>query len=383
MLAGVPRRYGFAVGAVVLALVLRRLLSPLFGEASLHGMLLSAIVISAWYAGRGPGAAATIMAALASSIELLPAPWSLSIAASSSQLQLALFLVEGLMLSVLVGTLHARLHNAEAAIHARDDLLAIAAHEFKTPLTTVLGYTQTLQMRAAREGYLPRRDQDTLRLIAGQARRLHTLIDSVLDLAQLHNGQARIVYQVVDLARLARRVVGEASQMAVRHTIEFQGTDTPVMIEGDQVRLEQVLQNLLDNAVKYSPEGGAITVGVEQRNGEAVLSVGDQGIGIPEEARAQLFDRFYRAGNIDRRRMHGTGIGLSIVTEIVALHGGAVEVESVVGQGSTFIIRLPLRKERVTMRSAAAIPPGDPAASLGTARANERPDAATMVYERR
>jgi signal transduction histidine kinase len=267
------------------------------------------------------------------------------------RLQLGLLLVEGLILSVLFGMLHARLRRAEDALHARDDLLAIAAHELKTPLTAVIGYTQTLQMRAAREGHLIRRDQDMLRLIAAQAKRLQRLIDSVLDLARLRNGQAKIARQVVDLAALARQVVAGAHLVATRQQVEFRGPDAPIVVVGDSVRLEQVVQNLLDNAVKYSPEGGVISVCVEQRNGEAILRVSDQGIGIPEQARAQLFERFYRAGNHDPRRMQGTGIGLSIVGEIVALHGGVIEVDSAEGQGSTFAVRLPLAQECSTAQS--------------------------------
>jgi signal transduction histidine kinase len=264
-------------------------------------------------------------------------------------------LVEGLILSVLIGTLHERLRRSEAALRARDDLLAVAAHELKTPLTTVIGYTQTLQLRAAREGHLTRRDQDTLRVIAAQAKRLHMLIDSILDLARLRNGQTQIVRQVLDLVSLARQVVADARLTAAQHLLQFRGPDAPIVIVGDSVRLEQVLQNLLDNAVKYSPEGGVITVCVEQRNAEAILRMSDQGIGIPEQARAQLFERFYRASNLDPRRMHGTGIGLSIVGEIVALHGGVVEVDSAEGHGSTFTVRLPLPQEHITAQSTKAV----------------------------
>jgi signal transduction histidine kinase len=334
-------RYGIAVASITLALLLSSLLIPLIGAASFHGLLLAGVVISAWWGGRGPGIVATVAAALAGSDRVFPSTWSLSVAGGGDRLQLGIFLVEGVVLSVLIGMLHTRLRRTSAALCARDELLAIAAHEFKTPLTTVIGFTQTLQMRAAREGHLPRRDLDTLRVIAGQAMRLHTLIDSMLDLTQLQNGQAQIARQEVDLAELAQRVVDDARLAATRHRIEYRGAVSPVLVAGDRVRLEQVLQNLLDNAVKYSPEGGTITVCVERQNAEAVLSVSDQGIGIPKEARAQLFDRFYRANNVDDRRMKGTGIGLSIVAEMVALHGGVVEVDSWEGQGSTFTIRLP------------------------------------------
>lgn len=142
------------------------------------------------------------------------------------------------------------------------------------------------------------------------------------------------------------------------------------------MRLEQVLQDLLDNAVKYSPAEGVITVCVEQRNAEAILTISDQGIGIPEEARAQLFQRFYRASNLDPRRMPGMGIGLSIVNEIVALHGGVVEVDSAEGRGSTFTVRLPLPEEPITAQATKTIdhrrsvPPAGATSHEGLSRAH-------------
>ena len=353
--AGAPRHYGVAVVAVAVALLLRLLIAPFIGEASPHGLVLTAVAISAWYGGRLPGDVAAILATIAGAYLILPPTGSPAIATEAGPLQLGIFLVEGLFLSKLIGTLRERLDRSEAALRARDGLLAVAAHELKTPLTTVIGYTQTLQLRAAREGQLSRRDQDTLRLIAAQAKRLHTLLDSVLDLARLRNGQTPIARQVLDLAALARQVVADAHLTAPRHLVELHGSSEPVVILGDSVRLEQVLRNLLDNAVKYSPADGVISVCVEQRNQEAILTISDQGIGIPEEARAQLFERFYRANNLDPRRIQGTGIGLSIVGEIVALHGGVVEVDSAEGQGSTFTIRLPLAQEHSTTQSTKAI----------------------------
>jgi signal transduction histidine kinase len=373
MLAGAPGRYSIAIAAVLLALILRRLLAPLIGDASPHMLVLTAVAIGAWYGGRGSGIVATVFAVLASSAMMFRPASSHSIAVTGEQLQLGMLLVEGLTLSMLIGTLQARLHKAEAALHARDDLLAVAAHELKSPLTAVVGYTQTLQVRAAREGNLNRRDQDTLRVIAAQAKRLHMLIDSVLDLTRLHNGQMQIARQVLDLGAVARQAVADARLTAARHLLEFRSSEAPVVICGDSVRLEQVIRNLLDNAVKYSPEDGAITVSVEQRNTEAVLTISDQGIGIPEAARARLFERFYRAGNLDPRRVPGTGIGLSIVTEIVALHGGVVEVDSVEGQGSTFTVRLPLPEARSTAQATKLNGRRPPAPPTGATNQLERP----------
>jgi signal transduction histidine kinase len=113
------------------------------------------------------------------------------------------------------------------------------------------------------------------------------------------------------------------------------------MIQGDELRLDQVLQNLLQNAVKYSPDGGAISVCGMQRGNEVCIEVTDRGIGIPLEAQDKLFERFYRAGNAATLGIQGLGIGLAVVTDIVALHGGRVEVASVEGEGSTFTVWLP------------------------------------------
>jgi signal transduction histidine kinase len=110
---------------------------------------------------------------------------------------------------------------------------------------------------------------------------------------------------------------------------------------GDAMRLEQVLQNLLHNAIKYSPEGGAIVLAVGQEAGTAYLRVTDQGIGIPAEALPHLFGRFYRAANVDALAISGLGIGLHVVQQIVVLHGGEIDIESREGVGSTFTVRLP------------------------------------------
>ena len=114
------------------------------------------------------------------------------------------------------------------------------------------------------------------------------------------------------------------------------------MVHGDAMRLEQVLENLIQNAIKYSPDGGQVTVCIEQQHDKAWLLVSDQGIGIPHMAIPQLFNRFYRAPNVEPLQMTGMGIGLYVVKEIVQLHGGTIVVESTEGVGSTFRVCLPL-----------------------------------------
>jgi signal transduction histidine kinase len=240
---------------------------------------------------------------------------------------------------------HARLYrDAQAALRTRDEFVSIAAHELKTPLTTLLGTTEVLQRRAAQaQPYiLTDRDQRTLQVIVQQSRRLQQQIDTLLDLSQIQAGQLRLDLKPTDLGSVVGRVVDDIQHTLERHQVAFTPPESPLIIHGDALRLEQVAQNLLQNAIKYSPGGGSITVVVDKAGAAAHLTVSDQGIGIPAKAQAQLFERFYRASNATGTGVKGLGIGLAVVKDIIARHGGWVEVASVEGQGSTFSVFLPL-----------------------------------------
>jgi PAS domain S-box-containing protein len=231
---------------------------------------------------------------------------------------------------------------AEAAVRLRDQFLSIAAHELKTPLTSLLGYAQLFQRRAQRAGSLAEADERALGVIVGQAARLNRMVAALLDVGRIESGQLSISRAPLDVCDLARRVAEEAREQAEQHPLEISCAPGQLMIEGDDLRLEQVLQNLIQNAIKYSPPGSPVAVRVERQGADAVVAVTDQGLGIPQAALAQLFQRFYRAPNVDERQISGMGIGLFVVKEIVLLHGGSVAVESAEGQGSTFTVRLPL-----------------------------------------
>jgi PAS domain S-box-containing protein len=257
---------------------------------------------------------------------------------------------------------NARLYReAQDAVRMRDQFLSIAAHELKTPLTSMLGYTQLVQRRTQREGTLNARDQRALGLVAEQAGRLNRMVASLLDLSRLETGQLSIERTPVDLRALAQRLVEEVQPTLDQHRLVLQDAPAPLLIEGDALRLEQVLQNLIQNAVKYDPEGSPITVTVEPRGAMACVAVTDQGIGIPEPAQAQLFSRFYRAPNVDPQQISGMGLGLYVVKEIVALHGGTVEVTSTEGHGSTFTICLPLMQAEAVGAAADAGIASEPA----------------------
>ena len=239
---------------------------------------------------------------------------------------------------------HSRLYRElQEALRMRDEFLAIAAHEIKTPLTTVLGSAEVLQRRAARTpSYtLTERDQRSLRVIAQQSRRLQQQIESLLDVSQIRAGRLQLDMRPTDLCRFVERVINELQPTLERHQVTFSCEQPSLIVHGDELRLDQVLQNLLQNAVKYSPDGGEIAVRVLRRGNEAHIEVADQGIGIPAQAQALLFERFFRARNATSLGIGGMGIGLAVVTDIVARHGGRVEVTSVEGEGSTFTVCLP------------------------------------------
>jgi signal transduction histidine kinase len=206
----------------------------------------------------------------------------------------------------------------------------------------LLGNIDLLQRRAQPNYRLTERDQRALHVLGDQVRRLNQLIVDLLDVSRLENGQLSIERATVDLGALTQRVVEEMQLALDTHQIAYVAIGQALLIKGDELRLEQVLYNLLENAKKYSPAGGTIDVRVARREDLACISVSDNGIGIPERDVPRLFDRFYRAGNADAPGLRGIGIGLFVVKEIVTLHGGRVEVESTEGQGSTFTIFLPL-----------------------------------------
>lgn len=258
--------------------------------------------------------------------------------------------VVDLALLVIIGwlvyrTLHERerlLAREREAVQMRDQFLSIASHELKTPLTALLTNAQLLERRTEREGQASDASRRSVTTIVRQTHRMRMLIDAMLDISRIASGQLDVERERVDLAALARGVVGEVAASADHHAIAYDGPATPVDVVGDRMRLEEVLLNLLHNAVKYSPEGGAVMLELRNDDRDIYVMVRDKGIGIPAEDVPRLFERFYRATNAQTSRIDGMGIGLSVVRDVVALHGGEVTVESMEGQGTTFTIRMPL-----------------------------------------
>jgi PAS domain S-box-containing protein len=231
---------------------------------------------------------------------------------------------------------------AEEALRTRDQFVAFLAHDLKNLLTGIKGHAQLLRRRAVRgQALAPEQALAGLATIETATRRMETQIDDLLDATRLRAGKPLdLRRRPTDLVALARQAV-EQQQATDRHRLRLTATVPSLDGEWDADRLERVLDNLLGNAVKYSPQGGEIGVEVAAEDGAAVLTVRDHGVGIPAADLPHVFERFWRAGNVEGR-IAGTGLGLAGAKDIVEQHGGTIAVESAEGRGSTFTVRLPL-----------------------------------------
>jgi signal transduction histidine kinase len=234
---------------------------------------------------------------------------------------------------------------AQEAVRVRDTFLSIASHELRTPLTALLGQAQLLERRLRANQDLEPRNERSLQIIVTQAIRLNKLVGLLLDVSQLETGQLQIEVAPFDVSALLRQISNELRPNLTQHRLQLQLPDEPVTLVGDALRLEQVFNNLIQNAVKYSPEGGDVLIRLERSADTAVVSISDQGIGIPAGEIPGLFTRFYRAKTGAAQQISGVGIGLFVVQQLVEMHHGTVNVESVEGQGSTFSVTLPLNME--------------------------------------
>jgi two-component system phosphate regulon sensor histidine kinase PhoR len=224
---------------------------------------------------------------------------------------------------------------------ARRDFIANISHEFKTPLTAIQGFAETLLGGALEDDQNRRR---FLEIIREHALRLGRLTDDLLKLAQIEAGQMQRETQPVTVAGIIGPCMEVARIRAEQKGLSLEAeydSKLPVLF-GDARSYQEILQNLLDNAIRYTSAGGQIRVKAVAEKSNIVISVADTGIGIPKADQDRIFERFYRADAARSRESGGTGLGLSIVKHLVEAHGGRIRVESEVGQGSTFYVHLPL-----------------------------------------
>lgn len=231
----------------------------------------------------------------------------------------------------------------------KDEFIGIVAHELRTPLAILKGFVQTLLNQTAR-GKGPALAAWQMKSLQGidlATARLVDLAEDLLDVTRVQAGRLELQREPTDLVALARRVLTRRQLTTEQHTLTLVTALERLVLHVDPRRMEQVLSNLIGNAIKYSPEGGSIevTIGVDDERYEALLSIRDHGIGIPQHEQAQVFGRFARAGNAQAYGISGTGLGLYLCHELVEQHGGRIWFESAEGQGSTFFVALPLASQ--------------------------------------
>lgn len=224
----------------------------------------------------------------------------------------------------------------------KDDFISMASHELKTPITTIKGYTQLMKRDLVKQGLTEH--VASLAKVETQIDKLSKLVSDLFDVSKIHAGQLDYAEESIDIDAFVRDIVETLQQISETHTLSIHGASHQTVI-GDSARLEQVFVNLVNNAIKYSPEADTVDIHISTAEDTVIVSVQDYGIGIPREHLSKIFDRFYRAHDNDNSKaFSGLGMGLYISYEIVKRHGGDITVESVEGKGSTFSVFLPVKK---------------------------------------
>jgi signal transduction histidine kinase len=212
------------------------------------------------------------------------------------------------------------------------------SHELRTPLTSITGYLELVQ----EDESLSEESRRFLDVVDRNSKRLLRLVSDLLFVAQIESGRLTLELGEAKLQTIAEESVQALRPAAEAGSIELRLDSAPVpALQGDPARLGQLLDNLVSNAVKFTPPGGRVVVALGASGDDVVLAVSDTGIGVPAAEQRRLFDRFFRASSAQERAIEGTGLGLTIARAIVDAHGGSITFTSVEGEGTTFRVRLP------------------------------------------
>jgi len=223
----------------------------------------------------------------------------------------------------------------------KSEFISLASHQLRTPLSAIKTYTHMLL-----EGYMGKtnaQQRQSLRTITAAANRMNELISTLLNITRIESGNIRVAAKPTDLKNLAEVAIEELQHSAAEKEIELvleQATKL-VRVKTDGLLVKEIINNLISNAIKYSPNGSRVIVRLSARRQAAVLSVHDRGFGIPKSAQEQIFTKFFRAGNVVRRETSGTGLGLYLVRGLTESLGGKIWFDSEEGKGSTFYLSLP------------------------------------------
>jgi signal transduction histidine kinase len=330
-------RHVGALGLAGVALAVTKLLEPWL-EGTVLPPSLGAVLLAASLGGRGPGLVAAAASTLGLKYFFLPEVHSLVSFTTGGAVRLALFVALAFPGACLAASLRSAIARLERAVQSRNDVLAIVSHDLRNPLMTITGQADLLDRRLAQRADAED-ERKRVQKIQANAWRMERLIADLLDFASIEAGRLSIaradwpVDVLVDEALQAAEIGARAKGIRL---VRVGGDDGALSC--DRQRVLQALENLLGNAVKFTPEGGRIELAVEATPTEIGFVVRDSGPGIAAEHLAHLFDRYWKGSAGDHR---GAGLGLAIVRGIIEAHGGRIFVDSAVGAGSRFVIRLP------------------------------------------
>jgi signal transduction histidine kinase len=227
----------------------------------------------------------------------------------------------------------------------KSEFVSTVSHELRTPMTSIKGYADLMLMGAA--GTMTDPQIRYLQVIKNNADRLHMLVNDLLDISRIETGKTGLDLRPLDIPQIIEQVVDGHLKGRIQHEARTLDVETKLapslpLVNADHARITQVLTNLLDNALNYTPDNGRITINAKATHSYVHISIKDSGIGIAKENQEKIFDRFYRADDSEVQRIPGTGLGLAIVRSLIEMHGGRLKVESELGKGSTFTFNIPV-----------------------------------------
>ncbi len=230
----------------------------------------------------------------------------------------------------------------EVANTHKSEVLATMSHELRTPLNAIIGFSEV--MLSGMTGQLPEKQKEFTADIRDSGKHLLALINDILDLSKIEAGRMELDIGRFDLKVAMSNAMTLVKGRAERHGIQLETTiaEDVAEFDGDERKFKQIVLNLLTNAVKFTPEGGTVTLGAQRANGAYVFSVSDTGIGIAPEDQGKIFEEFRQVGSDYERKAEGTGLGLTLTKKMIELHGGSIKVTSALGRGSTFTFELPI-----------------------------------------
>ena len=350
-----PLRVAVALASVGVVFLLDALFSSAIDDGSLFLLLGMAVMATAWFVGTGPALSATVLGAV---LGYWAAPPAVDFRATP--MHLALFVVQGLVLTALISELRrsrsaaesrareaqAARAESEAASRMKDEFLATISHELRTPLNSVLGWLYLLRTGKL-DGATAGRG---LEAIERNVRLQAQLTADLLDVSKVLTGTLTIACRPVSLADACRQAVSAAVPAAQVKGVRVTSTigDPPMIVLGDATRLRQIVWQLLANAIKFTPRGGVVRLSLDRTDDDAVLTVSDNGPGIDPEFLPRIFEPFTQEDSSPTRAAGGLGVGLSLVRDLVQLHGGEIEAGNLDpgadGEGAVLTARFPLHE---------------------------------------